>query len=49
MDTFVNLTQYVVIVLYAFNTLVYLYLKEWNKALYWLGAVCLAVAVLRMR
>lgn len=49
MDKFVFYTQYLVIVVYAFNTLAYLYLKEWNKVLYWLGAVCLAVSVLRMR
>lgn len=49
MDKFVYYSQYVVITLYAFNTLAYLYLKDGNKAMYWLGAVLLAVAVLRMR
>ncbi len=49
MDKFVAYTQYLVIVLYAFNTLAYLYLKNPNKVMYWFGAVLLAISVLRMR
>lgn len=49
MDKFVFYTQFVVITLYVFNTLAYSYLKDGNKAMYWLGAVLLAVAVLRMK
>ena len=49
MDALVNHSQYVVIGLYAFNTLGYFAMKEYNKALYWFGAVCLAIAVFKMR
>lgn len=49
MTKFVYLTQFLIIGIYAFNTLAYVYLKQYNKAFYWFGATCLCIGVLRMK
>lgn len=49
MEKFVTYVQYVVIGVYAFNSVSYLYLRQGNKALYWLAAAMLGYAVVKMR
>ena len=49
MDKFVLVSQFVVIALYGFNACAYLYMREWNKVLYWTAATLLCIAVLRMK
>lgn len=49
MEKFVFYSQFLIIGIYGFNTIAYLWLHQWNKALYWFGATCLCIGVLRMR
>ena len=49
MEKFVYVSQFIVIALYAFNTLAYSYLGYWNKAFYWACATGLCIAILRMK
>lgn len=49
MEQFTYYSQFLIIGVYGFNTVAYLYLGQWNKVLYWLGATMLCVAVLRMK